>query len=367
MCGIDQIYIDGTFVTPRSRERFDLFNPATGRVIGQVRLADAADARGDRRGQGRLPGHGAHEPGRAAGAAAWRRWSDHAVEQQCRLHLQQARRGAGCRLHGRRQAERDERRADPPRHRMPACGRAARGRVRHRHRPWRGGRRRTLRASGHRQDIVHGLDRGRQGEPACRCGDDEACHPGTRRRVAGPDPGRCRSRDGGAAGRGRRLSEQRPSLHRRQPHPRAGGEARRGGNSGRSGGGGDQARRSARSCDRDRTHGQPEAVGPRAALHPARAGRRRQAPGRRRRQAARPGGRPLRPSDRVRWRRQWHDHRPRGDFRPGAGDPRLAQRGRGDRQRHRLRAAGLRAVRRSGAGASTACSVSRASSSPRRC
>lgn len=69
MCGIDQIYIDGTFVTPRGRERFDLFNPATGRVIGQVRLADAADARGDRRGQGRLPGHGAHEPGRAAGDA----------------------------------------------------------------------------------------------------------------------------------------------------------------------------------------------------------------------------------------------------------------------------------------------------------
>jgi aldehyde dehydrogenase (NAD+) len=42
---IDQIYIDGSFVTPHGTELFDLFNPATERVIGQVRLADAEDAR----------------------------------------------------------------------------------------------------------------------------------------------------------------------------------------------------------------------------------------------------------------------------------------------------------------------------------
>ena len=42
---IDTIYIDGAFVTPHGDEWFDLFNPATERVIGRVRLADAKDAR----------------------------------------------------------------------------------------------------------------------------------------------------------------------------------------------------------------------------------------------------------------------------------------------------------------------------------
>ncbi|MFJ2995728.1 aldehyde dehydrogenase family protein [Pandoraea sp. NPDC087047] len=42
---IDQIYIDGAFVTPHGSEYFDLFNPATEQVIGRVRLADAEDAR----------------------------------------------------------------------------------------------------------------------------------------------------------------------------------------------------------------------------------------------------------------------------------------------------------------------------------
>jgi aldehyde dehydrogenase (NAD+) len=40
---IDKIYIDGEFVTPHGTELFDLFNPATGQVIGQVRLADEVD------------------------------------------------------------------------------------------------------------------------------------------------------------------------------------------------------------------------------------------------------------------------------------------------------------------------------------
>ncbi|WP_430389625.1 aldehyde dehydrogenase family protein [Dyella sp. 20L07] len=42
---IDQIYIDGAFVTPHGEERFELFNPTTENVIGTVRLADAEDAR----------------------------------------------------------------------------------------------------------------------------------------------------------------------------------------------------------------------------------------------------------------------------------------------------------------------------------
>ncbi len=41
---IDRIYIDGAFVTPHGEELFDLHNPATAQVIGQVRLADAEDA-----------------------------------------------------------------------------------------------------------------------------------------------------------------------------------------------------------------------------------------------------------------------------------------------------------------------------------
>jgi aldehyde dehydrogenase (NAD+) len=42
---IDTIYIDGAFVTPHGTEVQDLFNPATGQVIGRVTLGDAEDAR----------------------------------------------------------------------------------------------------------------------------------------------------------------------------------------------------------------------------------------------------------------------------------------------------------------------------------
>ncbi|NKF22108.1 aldehyde dehydrogenase family protein [Solimonas marina] len=45
MKSVDQIYIDGQFVTPHGNEWFDLHNPATEQVIGRVRLADADDAR----------------------------------------------------------------------------------------------------------------------------------------------------------------------------------------------------------------------------------------------------------------------------------------------------------------------------------
>ncbi|WEJ98018.1 MAG: aldehyde dehydrogenase family protein [Candidatus Sphingomonas phytovorans] len=42
---IDTIYIDGAFVTPHGTELFDLHNPATGAVIGTVRLGDETDTR----------------------------------------------------------------------------------------------------------------------------------------------------------------------------------------------------------------------------------------------------------------------------------------------------------------------------------
>jgi len=41
---INQIYINGAFVTPHGKELFDLFNPATGQGIGQVQLANEQDA-----------------------------------------------------------------------------------------------------------------------------------------------------------------------------------------------------------------------------------------------------------------------------------------------------------------------------------
>lgn len=42
---IEHIYINGEFVTPHGQEWFDLYNPSTEQVIGQVRLGDAQDAR----------------------------------------------------------------------------------------------------------------------------------------------------------------------------------------------------------------------------------------------------------------------------------------------------------------------------------
>ena len=42
---IEHIYIDGAFVTPHGTELFDLHNPATAVVIGQVRLGDEIDTR----------------------------------------------------------------------------------------------------------------------------------------------------------------------------------------------------------------------------------------------------------------------------------------------------------------------------------
>jgi aldehyde dehydrogenase (NAD+) len=45
MYRIDQIYINGQFVTPHGEELFDLVNPTTGQLAGQVRLGDAEDTR----------------------------------------------------------------------------------------------------------------------------------------------------------------------------------------------------------------------------------------------------------------------------------------------------------------------------------
>lgn len=42
---IDQIYINGQFITPQGNELADLINPTTGQLAGQVRLGDAEDTR----------------------------------------------------------------------------------------------------------------------------------------------------------------------------------------------------------------------------------------------------------------------------------------------------------------------------------
>ena len=42
---IDTLYIDGAYTAPHGSDMFDLHNPATGEVIGQVRLGDEVDAR----------------------------------------------------------------------------------------------------------------------------------------------------------------------------------------------------------------------------------------------------------------------------------------------------------------------------------
>ncbi len=44
MQNVEQISINGEWVTPQGTERFDLFNPSTGEVTGQVRLANEEDA-----------------------------------------------------------------------------------------------------------------------------------------------------------------------------------------------------------------------------------------------------------------------------------------------------------------------------------
>src|SRR5436309_276065 len=41
---IEHIYINGEFVVPHGQEWFELHNPSTEEVIGQVRLGDALDA-----------------------------------------------------------------------------------------------------------------------------------------------------------------------------------------------------------------------------------------------------------------------------------------------------------------------------------
>jgi aldehyde dehydrogenase (NAD+) len=43
MHDIDQIYIDGAFVTPHGSQRFDLYDPSSAEIIGSVRLADTID------------------------------------------------------------------------------------------------------------------------------------------------------------------------------------------------------------------------------------------------------------------------------------------------------------------------------------
>lgn len=55
---IEQIYINGEFVTPHGSERFDLYNPATARVIGGTSGRRGGCRTRYRRSQSRVSGVG---------------------------------------------------------------------------------------------------------------------------------------------------------------------------------------------------------------------------------------------------------------------------------------------------------------------
>ena len=102
------------------------------------------------------------EPAPAAGR---RRRPDHPVELPAADAGVEDRPGARRRQHGRAQAGRDDAADRAAVLRRAAPGRAAARRRQHRHRR-RPHRRGAGRARGRRQDRVHRLDRGRQGDPA---------------------------------------------------------------------------------------------------------------------------------------------------------------------------------------------------------
>ena len=114
------------------------------------------------RGLGRQARVRVPEPAAAPGR---RRRPDHPVELPAADAGVEDRAGARGRQHGRAQAGRDDAADRAAVLRRPAPGRAAAGRRQHRHRR-RPHRRRAGRAPGRRQDRVHRLDRGRQGDPA---------------------------------------------------------------------------------------------------------------------------------------------------------------------------------------------------------
>ena len=72
----------------------------------------------------------------------------------------------GCGLHGRHQAERNERDPDTHHHRSAARSGLARGRVQHRHGPGRNGRGGDQLAPRCREDVIHRLDGRRQDDSA---------------------------------------------------------------------------------------------------------------------------------------------------------------------------------------------------------
>src|SRR3981189_3640930 len=81
----DRAYINGQFVTPHGTQVVDLVNPTDNKIIGKVTMADEIDTR------------------KAIGAAkeAFNTFSQSSKEYRNR-----------CRMHGRHQAQRDERYAN---------------------------------------------------------------------------------------------------------------------------------------------------------------------------------------------------------------------------------------------------------------
>ena len=168
---------------------------------------------------------------------------------------------------------------------------------------------------GRRQDRLHGLDRGRQADPAQRGRDRQAPEPGARRQGRECRLRRRAARPGGRGHRQRHLLQPGARLLRRLAPARA-GVGRRGGRGTAAGAHGDVAPgRSARQEHRHRR----DQLGRAAGEDPRALGR-----GRGRRRAAlvaalrAPRARVLVPADDLHRRRGEPPHRARGDLRPGA-------------------------------------------------
>ena len=158
-------------------------------------------------------------PNRSA-APARRRRADHPVELPAADAGVEARARARRREHRRAEAGRDDAALGAPFLRRPATGRAAPGRRQHRHgrRPHGRGARRV----GGREDRVHRLDRGRQGDPAPACRHGQEAHARARRQGREHRLRRRRARPGGRGDRERDLLQPGPRLLRRLAALRAG-------------------------------------------------------------------------------------------------------------------------------------------------
>ena len=166
----------------------------------------------------RLPGRRARAGARAARTGRRRRLHRAVERPAVHDHVEDGAR-AGVRFHRRAEARAgDPARRVPPR-RRDRRGRAARGCGQHRGRGPR--RRRAPRhAPRRRQDQLHRFHRGREAHRRALRRAAQALHPRARGQVGGDHPRRRRSRHRDPRTAAELDHEQRPGVHRADPHPR---------------------------------------------------------------------------------------------------------------------------------------------------